>query len=131
MDINKLNELKARFEKALLEYLKGSGKLANDPERVGYLDSSMDVYMDGNRQLVFLETPGITEDSITVELAGGNLIFSCEKLLDRPYGRKYLQMERSVGAYFKNIPLAKESPVKSIAHSYKYGVVKIEIEFGD
>jgi HSP20 family molecular chaperone IbpA len=130
MEIKTIIDLKARFEKALIEYLKGTGKMSEDPERVGYLDPSMDVYIDGNRQLIFLETPGVSEDSITTETEDGTLIVSCEKNLDRPYGRRYLQMERSVGIYFKTVPLEKNRTVKSISHSYKYGVIKIVIEYG-
>jgi HSP20 family molecular chaperone IbpA len=131
MEINRLVELRARLEKALLEYLKGRERPHDDPERVGYLDSSMDVYMDENRQLIFLETPGIIEDSIKIDISGNIVSFSAEKNLDRPYGRKYLQMERPVGTYFKAIPLTKESGVTSINHTYKYGVVKIVIEYGE
>ncbi|HDT11363.1 MAG TPA: Hsp20/alpha crystallin family protein [bacterium] len=131
MEISRLVELRARLEKALLEYLKGRSKPENDPEKVGCLDPSMDVYIDGERQLIFLETPDIIEDSINIELSGQILSFSAEKKLDRPYGRKYLQMERSVGTYFKSISLEDDGPVKSISHSYKYGVIKIEIEYGE
>jgi len=131
MEINKLIELRARLEKALLEYLKGKNRPGNDPEKVGYLDPSMDVYMDGNRQIIFIETPGIIEDSIIVDISGHTALFSSEKNLERPYGRKYLQMERAVGTYFKNIPLTRENSIKSVTHSYKYGVVKIVIEYGE
>ncbi len=131
MGISKLTELRAQIEKALLDYLKGRNKLGDRSEKIGCLDPAMDVYLDGDRQLIFLETPAIIEDSIKIEVSDNTLSFSAEKKLDRPYDRKYLQMERPVGVYFKTIDLTKKNRVNSISHTYKFGVIKIEIEYGE
>lgn len=103
-----------------------------DDEKPGFVDPVADVYMDGNRQLVFIETPAMDEKSVETEVKDGVLEFTARKNTARPAGRKYFQMERPVGMYLKKIPLAfRNMEVKEICHSYKFGVIKIEIIFSE
>lgn len=132
MEIKRILELRARMEKALAAYLGGRGDNPFNNRDIGYINPSADVYIDGRRQLIFIETPAMIEDSVKVDIIDDNLVFSSGKTVSRHTGRKYLQIERKIGSYTKRIPLAfKESEVVSVKHSYKLGVIKIEIEYGE
>ncbi len=131
MRVKKIVELRARFEKAIANYVDSRDRMFEDDENPGYVDPVADVYMDGNRQLVFIETPAMDEKSVVTEVKDSEIVFYARKKMSRPAGRKYFQMERSVGMYMKRIPLAfRDREVKDICHSYKYGVIKIEIIYG-
>lgn len=131
MEIKRIIQLRARLEKALLTYLDGKNKPFHSRKDMRFINPKSDVYTDGQRQLVFLETPAINKDSIKIDISGESIVFSAEKNIRRNSDRKYIQIERMVGTFFKTIPLVSESEnIKSITHTYKLGVVKIEIEYG-
>lgn len=132
MEIERIVQLRARLEKALLNYMDGKNKILHLQKDMRFVNPKSDVYIDGNRQLVFLETPAIVRDSIKTSVVGDEVIFSAEKIISRNSIRKYLQIERTVGTFMKSIPLVfRDRKIKNIDHSYKFGVVKIEIEYGD
>ena len=131
MRVKKIVELRARFEKAIANYVDSRDRMFEDDENPGYIDPVADVYMDGNRQLVFIETPAMDEKSVVTEVKDDVVVFSAKKKMPRPAGRKYFQMERPVGIFLKEIPLAfRNREIDEICHSYKYGVIKIEIIYG-
>ena len=130
MEIRRIIQLRARLEKALLTYLSGRGRSLSTKKDMRFINPGMDVYTDGLRQLIFLETPAVNKDSIKIEASGDTIVFSAEKKVSRNSDCKYIQIERSVGTFFKTIPLAFENVrVISINHTYRLGVVKIEIEY--
>lgn len=132
MEIKRIVELRSRLEKALVSYIERNKKTLGDTKNIGFINPSSDIYIDGNRQLIFIETPAMIEDSVKIEVVDGNLIFSARKKITRHSGRKYLQIERKVGVFTKTVPLAfKEKKFSSIKHSYKLGVIKIEVEYGE
>lgn len=130
MEIRRIIQLRARLEKALLTYLGGGGRPFSHKKDVRFINPRTDVYTDGLRQLIFLETPALNKDSIKIDMTGGAVIFSGEKRMVRNADRKYIQIERSVGTFFKTIPLAFDNMnISGISHTYRHGVIKIEIEF--
>ncbi|HNW81446.1 MAG TPA: Hsp20/alpha crystallin family protein [bacterium] len=131
MEIKRIIQLRARLEKALLTYLDGKNKPFTARKDMRFINPKSDVYTDGKRQLVFLETPAINKDSIKIDVSGDSIVFSAEKNISRNPDRKYIQIERTVGTFFKTTPLAFEREnILSIDHTYRLGVVKIEIEYG-
>lgn len=131
MRVKKIVELRTRFEKAIANYVDNRDRMFENDENPGCIDPVADVYMDGNRQLVFVEAPAMDEKSVETEVKDDIMIFAAKKKMPRPAGRKYFQMERPVGMYMKKIPLAfRERRIEDICYSYKFGVIKIEIIFG-
>lgn len=131
MEIKRIIQLRARLEKALLTFLDAKNKSLNARKDMRFINPKGDVYVDGNRQLIFLETPALNKDSIKIDISDDSVIFSAEKNILRNSARKYLQIERTVGTFLKTIPLVLDNPgIKSINHTYRLGVIKIEIEFG-
>lgn len=130
MRVKKIVELRARFEKAIANYVDSRDRMFEDDENPGYVDPVADVYLDGNRQLIFIETPAMDEKSVVTEVKDDVLVFSAKKNTPRPAGRKYFQMERPVGMYLKEVDLAfRDRDVENVSHSYNYGVIKIEIKY--
>lgn len=132
MEIRRILELRARIDKALASYLGAKKKSPDSGRDVGYINPSADVYVDGNRQLIFIETPDLIEDSVKIDLADGSVCFTASKRITRHTERKYLQIERKIGTFTKRIPVAFQNrPVISMKNSYKLGVVKIDVEYGE
>lgn len=130
MRVKKIVELRARFEKAIANYVDSRDRMFEDDENPGYIDPVADVYLDGNRQLIFIETPAMDEKSVITEVKGDVLVFSAKKSTSRPTGRRYSQMERPVGMYLKEVELAfRDRKVENVCHSYSSGVIKIEIKY--
>jgi HSP20 family molecular chaperone IbpA len=132
MEIKRILDLRARIDKALAAYLGTNRQPQDDGRDVGYIDPCADVYTDGTRQLIFIETPDLIEDSIKIEVSDGSICFAGSKKITRHTGRKYLQIERKIGTFTKRVPLAfPDSKIVSMKNSYKLGVIKIEIEYGE
>ena len=132
MEIKRILDLRARIDKALAGYFGANRQSRDDGRDVGYIDPCADVYTDGGRQLIFIETPDLIEDSVKIEVSDGEICFTGSKKVTRHTGRKYLQIERKIGTFTKRVPLAVPgSDVVSIKNSYKLGVIKIEIEYGE
>ncbi|HRZ78616.1 MAG TPA: Hsp20/alpha crystallin family protein [bacterium] len=130
MEITRIIQLRARLEKALLTYLGSGGRSFSHKKDMRFINPRMDVYTDGQRQLIFLETPAVNKDSIKIDVSDRNIVFSAEKKICRNSDRKYIQIERSVGTFFKTVPLAFDDlNISGICHTYRHGVIKIEIEF--
>jgi len=130
--VKKIVELRARFEKAIANYVDNRDRVFEEDETPGYVDPVADVYLDGNRQLIFIETPAMDEKSVVTEVKDDFIVVTAKKNTPRPAGRKYSQMERSVGTYLKKVSLAfRDRDVKEICHNYKFGVIKIEIIYGE
>lgn len=130
MEIRRIIQLRARLEKALLTYLGSQGRSFSLKKDMRFINPRMDVYTDGLRQLIFLETPAVNKDSIKIDVSGGSVVFSAEKKMARNADRKYIQIERSVGTFFKTVPFAFENmSIKNITYTYRLGVIKIEIEY--
>lgn len=131
MRVKKIVELRARFEKAIANYVDSRDRMFEEDENPGYIDPVADVYLDGNRQLIFIETPAMDEKSVVTEVKDDVVVFSANKNTTRPAGRKYFQMERPIGMYLKEVALAfRDRKVEDVCYSYSFGVIKIEIKYG-
>ncbi len=132
MKVEKLVELRNMMEKVIDDYIARMGdEFVQEGEKVNVISPPMDIYEDGNRQIIFMETPSLQETSIQFHFKSGNLVFLGEKGRTDENGTNYLHMERSMGSYFKIVPLMKdEKLVEEVNHSYKLGVVKITVKYG-
>ena len=132
MEIRKIAELRERIEKALADYFSSKCQIPDGNRDIGYINPAADVYLDGNRQLVFIETPTLIEDSVKIDIAESDIRFTAGKETLKGSGRKYLQIERKIGEFTKSIPRAwTDRDIISVEHSYKFGVIKIEIEYSE
>jgi len=132
MRVKKIVELRTRFEKAIANYVDSRDRMFEEDETPGYVDPVADVYLDGDRQLIFIETPAMDEKSVVTEVQDDLIVVTAKKNVPRPAGRKYSQMERAIGTYQKKVSLAfRDREIENISHSYKFGVIKIEIIYGE
>lgn len=133
MKVEKLLELKNRMERIIANYIAKMGEDYLEVEKsMNIISPPADIYLDGNRQIIFLETPGIVSSTVDISYRNGMLVFKAEKKKPEKLNRKYIHMERNIGNYFKIVPLEMgEKDITGIEHTYKYGVIKIEVSFGD
>jgi HSP20 family molecular chaperone IbpA len=133
MKISKIQNIKSRFERLVANYISKMGEEYEEMEnRNDILSPPSDVYMDLNRQLIFIETPALDLETVKIAHSDDTLTFKAEKTGPLKTNRHYIHMERSAGSYHKNVQLEKPgSEVKDINFTYKYGVIKITVTYGD
>ncbi len=133
MNMEKLIALRSRMERVIANYVaRMSEEYLEDERGLNVVTPAADTYLDGNRQIVFLETPALDEQSIEVTCRDGMLLFRGVKRKPDLGGRHYLHLERSTGDYLKVLPLERpEQEIESVEHSYKYGVIKITVHYRD
>ncbi len=132
MKIEKLIDLRIRMERVIAAYVARMGEDYLEDERgLNIISPAADVYVDGDRQIIFIETPALIETSVDIGYRNNMLIFRGEKKIPDHHNRKYLHLERNTGSYFKIVPLEHpEEEIKKIDFTYKYGVIKIAVTFG-
>lgn len=131
MNMEKLIDLRTRMERVIANYVaRVSEEYLEDERGLNVVAPAADTYLDGDRQIIFLETPALDERSVEITRREGMLIFRGVKRRPDQAGRRYLHLERSTGDYLKILPLERpEEDIVSVAHSYKHGVIKITIRY--
>lgn len=129
MKVEKLLEMKSRMERIIANYIAKMGEdYAEGEEGVNIITPPADTYLDGVRQIMFIETPSMDMESVNISCKNNMLVFKADKVSAKTNKRKYLHMERSLGSYFKLVPLQKEEKdIEEIKFTYKYGVIKITV----
>ncbi len=131
MKIEKLIDLRLSMERVIANYVaRMSEEYLEDEKGLNVISPATDTYLDGERQIIFIETPALEEKSVDISRRDGMLVFRGVKKVPSRHNRKYLHMERNTGDYLKLVPLEKgEENIADIEHSYKYGVVKITVTY--
>ncbi len=129
MNVEKLIDLRIRMERVIANYVaRVSEEYLEDERGLNVVAPAADTYLDGDRQIIFLETPALDEQSVEITRREGMLIFRGIKRKPDQTGRRYLHLERSAGDYLKILPLERpEEEVVSVEHSYRHGVIKITV----
>ncbi|MFO7735976.1 MAG: Hsp20 family protein [bacterium] len=134
MRLENLLELRDRLNKLISRYTEKLEDInLRSSEYSPVIKPPMDVYSDGNRQLVYVETPDIIKKTLVFKMdtSSNSLTFSASKgnaeKKEKNHRRNYMNMDRKAGKYSRKIPLTADSSVSSVKHSYKLGVLKIEI----
>lgn len=90
----------------------------------------VDVYYCGReepRAIVLIELAGIDADSVSLEVAGRELVVSGERAIQETEGRVYQQVEIEAGAFRRVIELGADVAAENAQASYDDGILRVEL----
>jgi HSP20 family protein len=88
----------------------------------------IDVYDRDNAIVVKAELPGIKKEDVQVELADGVLVIRGEsKAESETKGEQYYRMERSIGSFYRRLPLPFEAKPEQVQANLTDGVLELRI----
>ena len=89
----------------------------------------VDVYYCGDepRAIVKAELPGVDIDSVTLEVAGRELVISGERPVQETEGRVYQQVEIEAGSFRRVVELGTDVVAERARASYEDGILRIEL----
>jgi HSP20 family protein len=88
----------------------------------------IDVYDKDDAMIVKAELPGVKKEDVQVELADGVLTIRGEtKAENETKGEQYYRMERSVGSFYRRLPLPFEASADQIHATMTDGVLEVRI----
>jgi len=129
MNMEKLIDLRSKMERIIANYVaRISEEYLEEKKGLNIVSPPADTYLDGDRQIIFLETPSLDEKSIEITHRDGMILFRGIKKKPDHGKRRYLHLERGTGDYLKILPLERpKDEIITTECSYKHGVVKIVI----
>lgn len=93
---------------------------------LGEVNTTIDMYEDGNDIVVTAELPGIDKDNIDVNLTEDALTITGEKKKEEKLEEKnYYRFERSYGSFSRRIPLPVPIQTEKAKAHFKDGVLEI------
>ena len=106
MDIKNFILLKEKIENAIISHITkiNNGFFEKKNSNKNIIEPPTDIYSDKNRKILFLETPGIDENSVEILLKNKIMTITCEKLFVENINRQYLHIEQDGRIYKKIIP---------------------------
>lgn len=88
----------------------------------------MDAYEKDNNLIVKAELPGIHKEDVQVELDDGNLVIRGESRAESEVKEQnFYRMERSVGTFYRRLPLPFEVQPDQIQANMRDGVLEVRI----
>ena len=89
----------------------------------------VDVYYCGDepRAIVKAELPGVDIDSVTLEVAGRELVISGERPVQETEGWVYQQVEIEAGSFRRVVALGTDVVAERARASYEDGILRIEL----
>jgi HSP20 family protein len=88
----------------------------------------MDAYEKDSTIVVKVELPGLQKEDVQVEIDGGDLIIHGEtKAESEVKEENYFRMERSVGSFYRRMPLPAGVTQDQIEATLKDGVLEVHI----
>jgi HSP20 family protein len=90
----------------------------------------VDVYYcdrDEPRAVVLVDLAGIDSDSVSLEVAGRELVLSGERAVQETEGRVYQQLEIETGAFRRVVELGAEVVAERAQASYEDGILRVEL----
>ena len=129
MNMEKLIDLRSRMERVIANYVaRVNEEYLEEEKGLNVVAPAADTYLDGDRQIIFLETPALDERSVELSRRDGMLLFRGLKRKPNYGERHYFHLERGTGDYLKVLPLERaDEDILSVKHSYRHGVVKITV----
>jgi HSP20 family protein len=91
----------------------------------------LDVYYCGERRpekaVVKVELPGVTIDSVNLEVQGRTLVISGERPVRETEGRTYQQVELPSGPFRRVVELSVDVEAEQAQATYEDGILRIEL----
>lgn len=90
----------------------------------------VDVYYCGDdppRAIVKVELAGIDPGSVTLEVAGRELIVAGERPVQETEGRVYQQLEIEAGAFRRIVELGADVAAEEARATYEDGILRVEL----
>jgi HSP20 family protein len=90
----------------------------------------VDVYYCGDerpRAVVKVELAGVDPDSVSLEIAGRELVIAGERPVQETEGRVYQQLEIEAGAFRRVVELGAEVVAEEARATYEDGILRIEL----
>jgi HSP20 family protein len=90
----------------------------------------VDVYYCGREQpraIVLVELAGVDSESVSLEVAGRELVVTGERAIQETEGRVYQQVEIEAGAFRRVIELGADVVAESAQASYDDGILRVEL----
>ncbi len=89
----------------------------------------VDVYYSGDppQAVVRAELPGVDVDSVSLEVAGRELVIAGERAVPETEGRVYQQMEIETGPFRRVVELGADVVAEQARASYEDGVLRVEL----
>jgi HSP20 family protein len=88
----------------------------------------IDVYEQDNAMIVKAELPGVKKEDVQVELADGILVIRGESKTETDTkGEQYYRVERSVGSFYRRLPLPFEVNADQIEATLTDGVLEVRV----
>lgn len=117
-------EIDRLFESAF----KGFGMSGLSGSNLSVYRPSLDVSSDGNVYQISLETPGMAESDMDIEVSGDMLRISGQKKEQKEdKDRHYYRIERSYGSFTRTLSLPEDADADEIQASLKDGILKLTI----
>lgn len=108
---------------------EGGWARSHRPSQGGF-SPRVDVYYcdEGSpRAVVVAELAGVDADSVSLEVAGRELIIAGERAVPETEGRVYQQMEIEAGSFRRVIELGADVAAEEARASYRDGILRIEL----
>ena len=90
----------------------------------------VDVYycgLDEPRAVVLVELAGVDSESVSLEVAGRELVVSGERAIQETEGRVYQQVEIEAGTFRRVIELGADVAAERAQASYDDGILRVEL----
>lgn len=89
----------------------------------------VDVYYCGEepRAIVKVELAGVDAESVSLEVAGGELVITGERPVQETEGRVYQQLEIEAGPFRRVIELGAEVVAEAARATYEDGILRVEL----
>jgi HSP20 family protein len=102
---------------------------ARSPRTLTGFSPRVDVYYCGEepRAIVKVELPGIDADSVSLEVAGRELVISGERPVQETEGRVYQQVEIEAGPFRRVVELGADVVAEAARATYEDGVLRVEL----
>ena len=104
---------------------------ARSPRAQAAFTPRIDVYLcrgsDGPTAIVKAELAGVDVDSVSLEVAGRELVISGERPVQETEGRVYQQVEIEAGPFRRVVELGADVVAERARASYEDGMLKVEL----
>jgi HSP20 family protein len=113
-----------------MDELMGERTLRRPPRATAAFSPKVDVFYSGReapKAVVLVELAGIDIDSVSLEVAGRDLVISGERVLQETEGRVYQQVEIEAGGFRRVIELGADVDAGRAEASYDDGILRVEL----